>query len=93
MNVTIRNDTAAGVYELYADDELAATTSYVKRGDQIVLPHTVTDPRFRGQGLAGQVVRRALDDARAEGLTVVPSCWFVARYIDQHAEYADLVAA
>ena len=35
--------------------------------------------------------RHALDDARSEGLNVIPTCPAVARYIAQNPEYADLV--
>ena len=34
----------------------------------------------------------ALDDARSRGLMVVPSCDYVASYIDKHPAYADLLA-
>jgi predicted GNAT family acetyltransferase len=33
-----------------------------------------------------------LDDAREQGLSVVPLCPFIAGYIDRHPEYCDLVA-
>ena len=56
------------------------------------MPHTVTTRAHRDHGLAGQVVRFALDDIRAAGRQVIPSCWYVARFIDEHPEYADLVA-
>lgn len=51
---------------------------------------TFTPPEARGQGLAGIVTRAALDHARAEGLKVVPSCWYVDGWIDRNPEYADL---
>ncbi|MFC6714248.1 GNAT family N-acetyltransferase [Branchiibius cervicis] len=37
-------------------------------------------------------MRFALDDLREKGVHVVPSCPYVRRWIDQHPEYADLVA-
>lgn len=47
---------------------------------------------LRGEGVAGRLVKGVLDHARAHDLKVVPSCWYVARYIDNHPEYSDLVA-
>jgi hypothetical protein len=35
----------------------------------------------------------ALDDARRRGWRIVPQCPFVAEFIAEHPEYADLVAA
>jgi predicted GNAT family acetyltransferase len=54
--------------------------------------HTFVPPELRGGGLAGALVARALDWARASGRKVVPSCPYVATYIHRHPEYADLVA-
>ena len=50
------------------------------------------DPRFEGQGLASELVRTALDQARSSGLRVLPFCPFVRGYIASHAaDYLDLV--
>jgi predicted GNAT family acetyltransferase len=86
-----RNDTA-GRYELHVDGERAAIADFTLRGDVVVLPHTVVDPARRGQGLGAVLVAEALDDIRAAGRTVVPSCWYVAEFIDSHPEYRDLLA-
>jgi predicted GNAT family acetyltransferase len=48
---------------------------------------------MRGQGFGAELVRRALDDVRAGGGSVVAQCWYVAQFIDEHPEYADLLAA
>ena len=37
--------------------------------------------------------RGALDDVRPTGRRVVPSCWYVAQFIDEHPDYADLLTA
>ena len=61
------------------------------RGEVITLVHTEVFAAFSGQGHAAVLARGALDDARARGLTVVPSCPYVASYIGKHPDYADLV--
>ena len=58
-----------------------------------MFPHTVTDPAYGGRGIASQVVAAALAQVRADGgRQVVPQCSFVARYVEQHPDLADLVA-
>lgn len=52
--------------------------------------HTYVPPELRGRGIAGIVTKFALDYARANALGVVPSCPYVARYLDEHPEYAEL---
>ena len=38
---------------------------------------TVTAPEYQGRGIAGQLVRYALEAAEAAGVKVIPSCWYV----------------
>ncbi len=78
-------------FEAYVDDELAGVAEYVAASGQMVLHHTEVAPRFEGRGIGGQLAATALDTARAEGLAVQPRCSFIAAYIRDHAEYADLV--
>ncbi|MCU1397459.1 MAG: hypothetical protein JWN62_568 [Acidimicrobiales bacterium] len=89
----IDHDRARSRYELTVDGVVGAYAEYEIIGDTQVFTHTVTLPAMRGRGLAGKLVRRALDDARADARRVVPQCWYVAQFIDQHPEYADLLAA
>jgi uncharacterized protein len=91
MDVQIRKRDDLERYELLLDGTVVSYADYVDDGHQVTFPHTATAPEFRGRGLAAQLVRAALDDARAIGRTVVPACWFVAEFIDEHTEYADLV--
>lgn len=93
MDVEIRNAEQQSRYELTVDGELASIAAYVDRGDgTLVFHHTETAPHWRGNGLAERVVQRALDDAREAGRSIVPACWFVAQFVDQHPEYAGLIA-
>lgn len=86
-----RNDERSR-YEGRHDGELISLVDYVLRGDTMIVIHTGTEHRWRGQGLAAQVTQAALDDARARGLQVVPRCPFTADFIASHPDYADLLA-
>jgi len=81
-------------YELRDDGHLIGFTEYHERGDGVyVFPHTVITDRKRGAGYGATLVQGALDDARRRGWLVVPECQFVAAFIAEHPEYADLVAS
>lgn len=60
-------------------------------------PHTVdfrntyVHPSARGKGVGEKLVRAALEWARAEGMTVIPSCWFVETVVRRHPEYQPLL--
>ena len=79
-------------YELVADGEVVGIADYRDTGDRVVLPHTVIDPAMRGRGFGDVLVAGVLDDLRADDRTVVPSCWFVAEFIERNAKYGDMVA-
>jgi len=93
MSNEVRDNPARSRYELYVDDELAGIADYRVQGDVVVMPHTHIDRDRRGNGLGAELVKGALDDIRASGRTVVPQCWYVAEFIDEHPEYRELLTA
>ena len=67
--------------------------SYVARGDGMLdLQHTVVPESERGRGVGEALVRAAVEHARREGSRVVPTCPFVAAWLDDHPEARALVA-
>ena len=79
-------------YELRSGDDLIGIVAYRLAAGVITLVHTEVRDEFEGQGHAATLARGALDDARSRGLRVVPSCPYIASYVEKHPEYADLVA-
>ncbi len=70
----------------------AGLSEYRDQAGTRVFTHTEVDPAFGGQGVGGELVRVALDATRVTGLSVVPQCSFVAKFIDDHSAYRDLLA-
>ena len=54
--------------------------------------HTFTPHGARGRGVAAQLVTGALDYVRANNFRIIAACWYVASFIEKHAEYRDLLA-
>ena len=54
--------------------------------------HTEVDPALEGRGVAGALVRAALDYARAQGLKVDAECSYTRSYMERHPETATLRA-
>jgi predicted GNAT family acetyltransferase len=54
--------------------------------------HTFVPDALRGQGIASRLVRFALDYALAARVRVVPSCPFVAAFLDRHPGYESIDA-
>jgi len=91
MTIEVTRNDQDHRYELVDDGGQVGFADFRIDGDRVVMPHTVIDPARRGEGLAARLVRGALEDIRADGRSVVPTCWYVAEYIDRHPEYADLL--
>lgn len=87
----VHDNPAASRYEAIEDGVLQGFVVYRDHGQSRTLVHTETLPEFEGRGVGGALARGSLDDIRAKGLTVVPSCPFIASYIKKHEEYADLL--
>ena len=92
MATDVRNNTEDSRYELWVDGRLIGIADYVISHEQVLMPHTEIALDARGQGHGAVLVRAALDDVRGTGRRVVPSCWYVAQFIDENPDYADLVA-
>jgi len=58
----------------------------------LTIVHTEVDPALEGRGVAGALVRAALDHARANGLKVRARCAYAASYMDRHPESMSLRA-
>lgn len=91
-NITVVHRPEEHRYELLVAGEYVGELVYRDRGGNVVaFLHTEVDPARRLRGLGSLFVRKALDDARARGLRVVPVCPFVEAYVKRHTEYDDLV--
>lgn len=69
-----------------------ACLMYRLQGQSLDLYHTYVPEVFRGRGIAEKLCREAFEYAKANGLTVIPSCSYIAgAYLKRHPEYEPLV--
>ena len=91
-DISILNNGAESRFEAVVDGLLCVADYEIKEG-LMVFTHTFVPAELRGRGVAGKLVRAALAEARAKHFKVIPACSYVARFIDRHKEYADLLAS
>ena len=70
----------------------AAYLEYERAGEVMVITHTIVPPAIGGRGIAGDLVRTALELARTEGLKVDPRCSYADAWMRKHPEYDALRA-
>jgi len=88
----LTHETDAQRYVLRIDDTVVAVADYNINGNQISFHHTFTNPRFRNKGYAAEVVKFAVDDVETNSTyRVVPMCWYVAEWFEQHPERESLL--
>lgn len=92
FDFAVVNDEKAGIYDaIVGDREIAGLTYNVAGEDRLVLLAASVYPEFRKQGIATELIRRVLDDVRAQGKTVTILCPIVRTFIDHNPGYADLI--
>ena len=92
MPIEIRHDEAERKFVLPTEAG-DAYLSYAPAGEGVLdFRSTFVPPDARGRFLGSKIVRHALDHARANGLKVIPSCWFVGTVVERHPEYRTLLA-
>ncbi len=90
-SAVVRHNPEKSRFELSVDGALALA-DYVLSDGVMDFTHTETPPELQGRGIASRLIGGALRSARGQGLKVRASCSFVAAYLRQHPEFADLQA-
>jgi uncharacterized protein len=88
MSLEVHNDERERRFYAVVDGQ-EAVIEYAKMGDTYNLAHTYVPEQLRGQGIAEELVRGALEQIREEGAKFLPSCPFVQAFLKRHPEYRD----
>src|SRR5262245_7768781 len=67
-----------------------ALLEYSRSGDRLVLVHTEVPKSARERGVGSRLVEAAFQQAREQGLRVVPVCPFVRAYLGRYPELRSL---
>lgn len=87
----IRHDAEDGFFSVVVDG-VKGYVQYEREAGILVATHTIVPHSIGGRGIAGQLVMRLFEHARAEGLKVRPQCSYVAAWARKHPEVANLLA-
>lgn len=88
------NEPGASRYTLHKDDDLVSVLDYRDDGRTVAMTRTFTIPTFRGHGYAGELVERAVADLEQRGdRKILPMCWYVGQWFEEHPDRAGILAA
>ncbi len=92
--IAVRHDEAGQRFVADIDgDESGAVMKYRAVGERTLDYYSTFTPiELRGRGIAGHVVRAALDFALENDYRVEPTCPYVARVIERDAKYTALIS-
>jgi predicted GNAT family acetyltransferase len=87
-----REDGASkGRYRL-AIDGVEAEMTYSRAGKgMIIIDHTEVPDALRGRKVGERLVRQAIEDARRDGISILPLCPFAKAQIGRHPEWQDVL--
>ena len=92
LPIVIEDGSTKGRYVVKGPDGAEAEMTFTKVGaHQLIIDHTGVPDAFRGQGIGARLVARAVEDARAAGITIIPLCPFAAAQFRRHPEWADVL--
>ena len=86
----VRDVPAEGRFVVEVDGAVAQLV-YDAAPGRLVLIHTEVPDEIGGHGIAGDLVRAAVDRAHAGGETIVPLCPYARRWLREHPDVAGTV--
>lgn len=92
MSTSVSRQSGPDRFEITAEGSMAGFTQFLDRDGRRIFFHTEIGEEFGGRGLAGIVVEEAITATREEGLTVVPVCPYVAKWLTKHPEHEDITS-
>lgn len=92
VQITRETTGSKGRYVIRKDGAEAELTYSITSPTLIIADHTGVPDAFRGTGAGLALVTRLVEDARAEGVKIMPLCPFVNAQRKRHPEWADVFA-
>jgi predicted GNAT family acetyltransferase len=72
-------------------DRVIGVIIYELQGSRAIFRHTIVEPESRGHSVGAALVRAALDDLAANGMSLTNYCSFVTDFIARNPGYAGLL--
>ena len=89
-DLEIRDNPDRNRYELPVEGDVAIV-AYNLSPPNLMITETLVPEALEGRGLASQLAKFVLADAKARQLLILPVCPFFSGYLQKHPEHAEVV--
>ena len=89
----IQHDPARHRFTYERDGQVSYLSYSMLDASTVDFTSTYTAPPLRGRGIGARIVEHALQWADAQGYRVVPTCWFVAEFVERQPQWQHLLAS
>jgi hypothetical protein len=90
--ITREDGPTGGRYVTVVDGHEAEMTFSTAGTGRLIIDHTGVPKDLAGRGVGVALVKRAVEDARAAGVKIIPLCPFAKAQIEKHPEWQDVLA-
>ena len=92
MEILQKGDTTNGMFYIEKEGVILAEMTYVWVGtSRIIINHTEVGESLKGLGAGKQMVNKAVDFARENGIKILPLCPFAKSVFDKVPEFKDVL--
>ena len=91
MEIQHKEGPEQGKFFIEIDGKRMAALVYYKENNTMTIEHTEVDKSLRGQKIGFDLVRRSVEYAREQALTVSPVCPFARAQFERHPEWKALI--
>ncbi|HAQ34454.1 MAG: N-acetyltransferase [Maricaulis sp.] len=94
-NLDVRHEQGEtrGRFVIDLEDGAEAELTYSRAGtDRWIADHTGVPRAYEGRGIASQLTRALVAEARTSGVKIVPLCPYIAAWFRKHPGESDLIA-
>lgn len=91
MNIRRQEENQKGQFYIEKDGKSVAQMQYKwDDKEKLVITHTNVDESMQNQGLGGQLVQKAVDFAREEGIKLSSECSFAKSVLSENENFSDV---
>jgi uncharacterized protein len=92
ITITLEDGPTGGRCVAVVDGHEAEMTFSKAGTSRIIIDHTGVPKELGGMGVGVALVKRAVEDARKNGVKIIPLCPFAKAQINKHPEWQDVLA-